>query len=428
MESKTLVVCGIQWGDEGKGKMTDYLAQAADVVVRYQGGNNAGHTITFGGNKYALQSIPSGIFNPHIKNIMANGMVVNPKAAIAELDRLRERGISDFQLSISDRAAVIMPYHIALDGAYEALKGGRQIGTTKKGIGPAYADKYSRVGIRMGDLLDREYFAERLRDALLQKNMELKMLGLEQFDFDTLYNEYLGYGETLRPYVTDTSILLNREIEAGRKVLFEGAQGVMLCIDNGTYPFVTSSSPTAASVPLGAGIAPRYINNVLGICKSYTTRVGAGPFPTELFTEEADYIRDRGHEYGTVTGRPRRVGFLDCVVLRHACRVSGVNYLSLMLFDVLSGVRDLRICVGYKLDGKEIDYIPSCLSALERCEPIYETMEPWEEDLSEMKTYDELPDAAKRYIRRVEELTRTEVAFVSVGPDRTQTIIRKEIF
>lgn len=428
MESKTLVVCGIQWGDEGKGKMTDYLAQAADVVVRYQGGNNAGHTITFGGNKYALQSIPSGIFNPHIKNIMANGMVVNPKAAIGELDKLRERGISDFQLFISDRAAVIMPYHIALDGAYEALKGGKQIGTTKKGIGPAYADKYSRVGIRMGDLLDREYFAERLRDALLQKNMELKMLGLEQFDFDTLYDEYLAYGETLRPYITDTSILLNREIEAGHKVLFEGAQGVMLCIDNGTYPFVTSSSPTAASVPLGAGIAPRYINNVLGICKSYTTRVGAGPFPTELFTEQADYIRNRGHEYGTVTGRPRRVGFLDCVVLRHACRVSGVNYLSLMLFDVLSGVKDLKICVGYKLDGKEIDYIPSCLSALERCEPIYETMESWEEDLSEMKTYDELPDAAKRYIKRVEELTRTEVAFVSVGPDRTQTIIRKEIF
>lgn len=426
--NNTLVVCGIQWGDEGKGKMTDYLAQAADVVVRYQGGNNAGHTITFGGNKYALQSIPSGIFNPHIKNVMANGMVVNPKAAIGELDKLREREIRDFQLYISDRAAVIMPYHLALDGAYEALKGGKQIGTTKKGIGPAYSDKYSRVGIRMGDLLDKEYFAERLRDALLQKNMELKMLGLEQFDFDTLYNEYLGYGETLRPYITDTSILLNHEIEAGHKVLFEGAQGVMLCIDNGTYPFVTSSSPTAASVPLGAGIAPRFIDNVLGICKSYTTRVGAGPFPTELFTEQADYIRDRGHEYGTVTGRPRRVGFLDCVVLRHACRVSGVNYLSLMLFDVLSGVKDLKICVGYKLDGKEIDYIPSCLSALERCEPVYEVMETWEEDLTGMKTYEELPEAAKKYIRRVEELTHTEVAFVSVGPDRTQTIIRKEIF
>lgn len=426
--NNTLVVCGIQWGDEGKGKMTDYLAQAADVVVRYQGGNNAGHTITFGGNKYALQSIPSGIFNPHIKNVMANGMVVNPKAAIGELDKLRERGIRDFQLYISDRAAVIMPYHLALDGAYETLKGGKQIGTTKKGIGPAYSDKYSRVGIRMGDLLDKEYFAERLRDALLQKNMELKMLGLEQFDFDTLYNEYLGYGETLRPYITDTSILLNHEIEAGHKVLFEGAQGVMLCIDNGTYPFVTSSSPTAASVPLGAGIAPRFIDNVLGICKSYTTRVGAGPFPTELFTEQADYIRDRGHEYGTVTGRPRRVGFLDCVVLRHACRVSGVNYLSLMLFDVLSGVKDLRICVGYKLDGKVIDYIPSCLSALERCEPVYEVMETWEEDLTGMKTYEELPEAAKKYIRRVEELTHTEVAFVSVGPDRTQTIIRKEIF
>lgn len=426
--NNTLVVCGIQWGDEGKGKMTDYLAQAADVVVRYQGGNNAGHTITFGGNKYALQSIPSGIFNPHIKNVMANGMVVNPKAAIGELDKLRERGIRDFQLYISDRAAVIMPYHLALDGAYETLKGGKQIGTTKKGIGPAYSDKYSRVGIRMGDLLDKEYFAERLRDALLQKNMELKMLGLEQFDFDTLYDEYLGYGETLRPYITDTSILLNHEIEAGHKVLFEGAQGVMLCIDNGTYPFVTSSSPTAASVPLGAGIAPRFIDNVLGICKSYTTRVGAGPFPTELFTEQADYIRDRGHEYGTVTGRPRRVGFLDCVVLRHACRVSGVNYLSLMLFDVLSGVKDLRICVGYKLDGKVIDYIPSCLSALERCEPVYEVMETWEEDLTGMKTYEELPEAAKKYIRRVEELTHTEVAFVSVGPDRTQTIIRKEIF
>ena len=425
---KVDVLLGLQWGDEGKGKMTDYLAQAADVVVRYQGGNNAGHTITFGGNKYALQSIPSGIFNPHIKNVMANGMVVNPKAAIGELDKLRERGIRDFQLYISDRAAVIMPYHLALDGAYEALKGGKQIGTTKKGIGPAYSDKYSRVGIRMGDLLDKEYFAERLRDALLQKNMELKMLGLEQFDFDTLYNEYLGYGETLRPYITDTSILLNHEIEAGHKVLFEGAQGVMLCIDNGTYPFVTSSSPTAASVPLGAGIAPRFIDNVLGICKSYTTRVGAGPFPTELFTEQADYIRDRGHEYGTVTGRPRRVGFLDCVVLRHACRVSGVNYLSLMLFDVLSGVKDLRICVGYKLDGKVIDYIPSCLSALERCEPVYEVMETWEEDLTGMKTYEELPEAAKKYIRRVEELTHTEVAFVSVGPDRTQTIIRKEIF
>lgn len=430
MEKKnnTLVVCGIQWGDEGKGKMTDYLAQSADVVVRFQGGNNAGHTITFGGNKYALQSIPSGIFNPRIKNVMANGMVVNPKAALGELEKLNERGITDYQLFISDRAAVIMPYHIALDGAYEALKGGKQIGTTKKGIGPAYADKYSRIGIRMGDLLDREYFAERLRDALLQKNMELKMLGLEQFDFDALYNEYLGYGEKLKNYICDTSILLNKEIAEGKKILFEGAQGVMLCIDNGTYPFVTSSSPTAASVPLGAGIAPKYIDNVLGICKAYTTRVGAGPFPTELDGDIADYIRERGHEYGTVTGRPRRVGYLDCVALRHACRVSGVNHLSIMLFDVLSGVKDLKICTGYELDGKKIDYIPSCLSALERCKPIFEDMQSWSEDLTDVRDYEKLPAAAKAYIRRIEELTGTEVAVVSVGPDRTQTIIRKEIF
>lgn len=428
MNNKTLVVCGIQWGDEGKGKMTDYLAQQADVVVRFQGGNNAGHTITFGGNKYALQSIPSGIFNPHIVNIMANGMVINPKAALGELEKLEERGIRDYQLYISDRAAVIMPYHIELDGAYESLKGGKQIGTTKKGIGPAYTDKAARIGIRMGDLLDTEYFAERLRDALAQKNMELKMFGKAEMDFDTLYNEYLGYGEKLRKHICDTSILLNKLITEGKKVLFEGAQGVMLCIDNGTYPFVTSSSPTAASVPLGAGIAPKYIDNVLGICKAYTTRVGAGPFPTEIEGDLANYIRERGHEYGTVTGRPRRVGYLDCVALRHACRVSGVTHLSIMLFDVLSGMEKLKICVGYELDGQRVDYVPSCLSALERCKPVYEELPGWKEEITDVRNYDDLPVAAKGYIRRIEELTGVEVAVVSVGPDRTQTINRKEIF
>lgn len=426
--NNTLVVVGIQWGDEGKGKMTDFLAQNADVVVRYQGGNNAGHTITFGGNKYALQSIPSGIFNPRIKNVMANGMVINPKAAIAELEGLKQRGITDFQLFISNRAAVIMPYHLMLDGAYEALKGGKQIGTTKKGIGPAYSDKYSRVGIRIGDLLEPEYFAERLENALLQKNMELKMLGLEEMDFDTLYKEYLEYGEYLKPYICDTSILLNKEIEEGRKVLFEGAQGVMLCIENGTYPFVTSSSPTAASVPLGAGIAPRYINRALGICKAYTTRVGAGPFPTELDGELAHYIRERGHEYGTVTGRPRRVGYLDVAALKHACRISGINYLSIMLFDVLSGLETVKICTGYELDGKVIDYVPATINALERCKPVYIEMPGWTEDLSAMKSYDELPENAKAYISKIEELTNTEVAVISVGPDRTQTIMRQNIF
>ncbi len=428
MNNNTLVVVGIQWGDEGKGKMTDYLGQKADVVVRFQGGNNAGHTITFGGNKYALQSIPSGIFNSRIKNVMANGMVINPKAAIAELEGLKQRGITDFQLFISDRAAVIMPYHIMLDGAYETLKGGKNIGTTKKGIGPAYTDKYSRIGIRIGDLLDKEYFAERLKDALLQKNMELKMLGLEPLDYDTLYNEYIEYGEILKPYVCDTSILLNKEVEAGKKILFEGAQGVMLCIENGTYPFVTSSSPTAASVPLGAGLAPRYIDKALGICKAYTTRVGAGPFPTEIEGDLANYIRERGHEYGTVTGRPRRVGYLDAVALRHACRVSGINYLSIMLFDVLSGLKTVKICTGYELDGKEIDYVPATLSALERCKPIFIELPGWDEEITDIRDYEKLPNNAKQYLRKIEELTNTEIAIVSVGPDRTQTIIKKDIF
>lgn len=423
-----LVIVGVQWGDEGKGKMTDFLAQRADVVVRYQGGNNAGHTITFGGQKYALQSIPSGIFTPRIKNFMANGMVINPKAAIEELEKLNSRGITDYQLHISNRATVIMPYHMELDGAYEALKGGKQIGTTKKGIGPAYADKYSRVGIRMGDLLDKEYFAERLHDALLQKNLELKSLGKQEMDFDALYNEYLAYGEKLRPYICDTARLLNDEVKKGSKILFEGAQGVMLCIEHGTFPFVTSSSPTAASVPLCTGIAPKYIDHALGICKAYTTRVGAGPFPTEIDGPLADQIRERGHEFGTVTGRPRRVGYLDTVALRHACMVSGIDFLSVMLFDVLSGLETIKICDAYELDGKLIDYVPSTLSDYERCKPHYVELKGWQEDITNVRNYDELPEAAKTYLRKIEELTGVEVAVVSVGPDRTQTIQRRELF
>ncbi len=423
-----LVIVGVQWGDEGKGKMTDFLAQRADVVVRYQGGNNAGHTITFGGQKYALQSIPSGIFTPRIKNFMANGMVINPKAAIEELEKLNSRGITDYQLHISNRATVIMPYHMELDGAYEALKGGKQIGTTKKGIGPAYADKYSRVGIRMGDLLDKEYFAERLQDALLQKNLELKSLGKPEMDFDALYNEYLAYGEKLRPYICDTARLLNDEVKKGSKILFEGAQGVMLCIEHGTFPFVTSSSPTAASVPLCTGIAPKYIDHALGICKAYTTRVGAGPFPTEIDGPLADQIRERGHEFGTVTGRPRRVGYLDTVALRHACMVSGIDFLSVMLFDVLSGLETIKICDAYELDGKLIDYVPSTLSDYERCKPHYVELKGWQEDITNVRNYEDLPETAKAYLSKIEELTGVEVAVISVGPDRTQTIQRREFF
>lgn len=426
--NKRLVVVGSQWGDEGKGKITDFFAQRADVVVRFQGGNNAGHTIVFDGQKFALQSIPSGIFNPHILNVMANGMVINPVSLLSELARLEERGVTDYNLRISNRASVVMPYHATLDGAYEAVKGGKQIGTTKKGIGPAYADKYNRIGIRMGDLLVKEYFAERLRDALEIKNRELEMLGLEQYDYNELYRTYIEIGERLRPLICDTSVLLDEQIDKGAKILFEGAQGVMLCIENGTYPFVTSSSPSAASVPLGAGIAPRYIDNVIGVCKAYCTRVGEGPFPTELHDSTANYIRERGHEYGTVTGRPRRTGWFDAVAMNHVRRISGTDYLSLMLFDVLSGLERIKICVAYNLDGRQIDYVPATNYEYERCQPVYIEMEGWADDISGCTSFDQLPAKAKDYIAKIEELTRTKVAIVSVGPDRTQTIVRTEIF
>lgn len=428
MKGKRLVIVGTQWGDEGKGKITDYYAQEADVVVRYQGGNNAGHTIAFDGRKFALQSIPSGVFNPQIKNVMANGMVINPVSLVGELAALAERGITDFQLFISDRAAVAMPWHPVLDGAYEAGRGGKLIGTTKKGIGPAYSDKYARIGIRMGDLLDPEYFAGRLRDCMEVKNMELETLGLATFGFDAVYGEYMELAGKLGKYICDTSVLINDEIEKGSKVLFEGAQGVMLCIENGTYPYVTSSSPSAASVPLGAGVAPRYVDRVLGVCKAYTTRVGEGPFPTELDGELAHCIRERGNEYGTVTGRPRRVGWLDAVILKHTRRVSGVNYLSLMLFDVLSGLDAVKICVGYELDGKRIDSIPSTIPAYSRCKPVYIEMPGWKEDVTGICGIGELPPNALNYIRKIEELTSIKVAVLSVGPDRRQTIILEDIF
>ncbi len=424
----TLVVVGSQWGDEGKGKITDYLAQEADVVVRSQGGNNAGHTINFDGEKFALRSIPSGIFNPKIKNIMANGMVINPKQMLEELRGLEARGITDYQLFVSNRAHVVLPYHEALDGAYENLKGDKKIGTTKRGIGPCYADKVNRIGIRIADLINPEIFKEKLKDVLVIKNKELEMLGEKPFKLEDIYDEYVGYGQEIKKFVCDTSLLLEEEIEKNSKILFEGAQGVMLCVDHGTYPYVTSSSPTGASVPLNSGIAPRNIQNVLGICKAYTTRVGEGPFPTEIDGELAHYIRERGHEYGTVTKRPRRVGYLDCVALNYARRVSGINYLSLMLFDVLSGLKELKICYAYELDGQVINTIPATLAELERCKPLYVTLPGFDEDITHVTSFDELPENAKNYIRKIEELTKTEVVLFSVGPDRKQTIRLKEFF
>lgn len=424
--SERLVVIGSQWGDEGKGKITDYFACRADMVVRYQGGNNAGHTVVFDGHKYSLQSIPSGIFNPKTINVMANGMVINPVSVIEELDRLHSQGITDYQLYISDRAAVVMPYHSALDGAYEAIKGGSQIGTTKKGIGPAYSDKYSRVGIRMGDLLEPEYFAERLREALTIKNMELSMLGLPTFEFEAVYGQYMALAEKIGHMICDTSALINKALEEDKKILFEGAQGMMLCIDHGTYPYVTSSTPSSASVPVGAGVSPKWIDNVLGVAKAYCTRVGEGPFPTELFDSRAEEIRERGHEYGTVTGRPRRVGWFDAVVARYVSRLAGIDSWALMLFDVLSGLDKVSICVGYEVDGQVIENPPATIAKLARCKPVLIELDGWKEDISDVKSFEELPAAAQAYVRKIEEVTGVKVGVISVGADRSKTIIIDE--
>lgn len=425
--SERLVVIGSQWGDEGKGKITDYFACRADMVVRYQGGNNAGHTVAFDGNKYSLQSIPSGVFNPKTVNVMGNGMVVNPESVVAELQKLHDRGITDYQLYISDRAAMVMPWHADLDGAYEAQKGGKLIGTTKKGIGPTYSDKYARIGLRMGDLLEPEYFAERLKSALEVKNMELKMLGLKEYDFEEVYNRYMELAEILGPMITDTSALINKAIRTeGKKILFEGAQGMMLCCDHGTYPFVTSSSPSSSGVAVGAGVAPKWIDNVLGVAKAYCTRVGEGPFPTELFDERAHEIRERGHEYGTVTGRPRRVGWFDAVVARYTGMLAGIDNWALMLFDVLSGLDKVMICTGYECDGEILQAPPSTINKLARCKPVLIEMEGWKEDITGVRNFDDLPEAAKAYVRKIEELTEIPVGMISVGPDRTQTITISE--
>lgn len=422
--SERLVVTGSQWGDEGKGKITDYFACRANMVVRYQGGNNAGHTVMFDGRKHSLQSIPSGIFNPETVNVMANGMVINPVSVIAELERLKNEGVSSYKLFISDRAAMVMPWHADLDGAFESMKGEAKIGTTKKGIGPAYSDKYSRIGLRMGDLLDPEYFAERLRGALEQKNAELRMLGLKEYDFKEVYDQYMDIAAKIGHMICDTSALINDALETkDAKILFEGAQGMMLCIDHGTYPYVTSSTPSAASVPVGAGIAPKWIDNVIGVAKAYCTRVGEGPFPTELFGDIAHEIRERGHEYGTVTGRPRRIGWFDAVVARYTSRLAGINYWALMLFDVLSGLDKVGVCTAYECDGEILQAPPSTISKLARCKPVLEYLEGWKEDISGCKTFEELPDAAKAYVKRIEEITGTKVGIISVGPDRTQTII-----
>lgn len=372
----TVVVVGTQWGDEGKGKITDFLAESADVVARYQGGNNAGHTILIDGEKFKLSLIPSGVFYKEKTCVIGNGMVINPAALIQEINYIHENGFDTKNLVISDRAHVIMPYHMVLDALEEDRKGPNKIGTTRKGIGPCYMDKAARNGIRIADLMDAEEFELRLRPLMQEKNQVItQVYGAEALNVEEILTQYLEYAEVLRNYVTDTSVILNEAIDADRKVLFEGAQGVMLDIDQGTYPFVTSSNPSAGGVCIGSGVGPSKIKQVIGVAKAYTTRVGDGPFPTELNDATGDYIRETGHEYGTVTGRARRVGWFDSVVVSHARRVSGITGLSLNSLDVLSGLETVKICTGYKYRGEVITHYPASLKMLAECEAVYEELQ-----------------------------------------------------
>lgn len=426
----SVVVVGTQWGDEGKGKITDFLSEKAEYVARYQGGDNAGHTIQFGGETYKLHLIPSGIFSPEKLCIIGNGVVVNPKSLVTELAYLHERNITTDNLRISDRAHVILPYHIELDRLQEEAKGDKKIGTTIKGIGPAYMDKAARVGIRIADLLDREVFEERLRLNLEDKNRQFtKLYDANPMNFEEIFEEYYEYGQQIKQYVCDTSVLLNDALDNGKRVLFEGAQGVMLDIDQGTYPFVTSSNPLAGGVTIGSGVGPSKVTKVVGVCKAYTSRVGDGPFPTELFDEIGSRIREVGREYGTTTGRPRRVGWFDSVVMRHSKRVSGITNLCLNSIDVLTGLETVKICVAYrKSNGEEIRHYPASLVELGQCEPVYEELPGWSEDITGCRTLEELPIEAQNYVRRVSELVGVKISTFSVGPDRNQTNILEDVW
>lgn len=420
----SVVVVGTQWGDEGKGKITDFLSENAEVVARYQGGNNAGHTIRFNGETYKLHLIPSGIFNKEKICVIGNGMVVDPKALVEELAYIHEKGVTTENLRISNRAHVILPYHLKLDEVEEMRKGANKIGTTKKGIGPAYMDKAARVGIRIADLLDREVFAEKLERNLDEKNIVFERIyETTGFTKEEILEEYYQYGQEIAQYVCDTSVVLNDALDEGRRVLFEGAQGVMLDIDQGTYPFVTSSNPVAGGVTIGSGVGPTKINHVVGVCKAYTSRVGDGPFPTELNDEIGNRIREVGREYGTTTGRPRRVGWFDSVVVRHARRVSGITDLSLNSIDVLTGIKSLKICTAYRYKGKVMDEFPASLNILTECEPVYEELPGWTEDITGCKSLHELPENARHYVERVSQLTGIPLSTFSVGPDRNQTNI-----
>jgi adenylosuccinate synthase len=422
---KNIVVIGAQWGDEGKGKVVDILAPHFQIVARYQGGHNAGHTVRIGTRKFILRLIPSGILHDDCVCVIGNGVVVSPEAFNAETQELREMGIECAgRLFISTRAHLILPYHNALDRARESQLGAQGVGTTMRGIGPAYESKAARTGIRAGDLFHLDLVREKVKTNIEEANRELVALGESALDLETTLDTFLSEATKLQPFVRDTAVFVNRSVREGRAVLLEGAQGTMLDLDHGTYPFVTSSSATAGGAATGLGLPPKAITGALGIAKAYTTRVGGGPFPTELLDETGAYLQKRGNEYGAVTGRPRRTGWFDAVVVRYAVMINGLDAIALTKLDVLDELDEIKVCTAYRYGGEVIEDIPYGGSALAECEPIYETLPGWKTDTSGITDYDDLPEKAKAYVRRLEELVGAPMAMISTGPERSETIIR----
>jgi adenylosuccinate synthase len=422
-------VIGAQWGDEGKGKMIDFLARKAKYVVRFSGGDNAGHTVINPLGEFKLRLTPSGIFYPGTISIIGNGVVVNPAVLTSEVDGLKERGVDISRLLISDRAHMIMPYHTIIEGYEEEALGENAIGTTLKGIGPTFADKVSRIGLRMGDLLDKKYLRERLASALEYKNKILtKVYGKSELSLDEIYDQYCKYADRWAPFICDTTEVLADAIKHKKHVLLEGAQGMLLDPDFGTYPFGTSSSPIAGNACLGAGIPPNKLNQIIGIFKAFQTRVGAGPMPTELHDETGEMIRERGHEFGTVSGRPRRCGWFDGVAAKFSARVNGFTSLTVTRLDILDTLPKLKICTAYKLEGKTTENFPASIAALEKCEPVYEELQGWEKPTGSARVFNDLPSQARKYIERIEEIIGCRATIISVGAKREETIVRKPVF
>ena len=422
------VVVGTQWGDEGKGKVVDLLGKHVDMVVRYQGGKNAGHTVVVNGKKTVLHLLPSGILNKDALCVIGPGVVLNPFVLFEEVEALEKEGLQCDHLRISDRTQLLMPYHVRLDELIEARGGKYKVGTTKNGIGPCYSDKYSRIGIRVCDLQDWNVFEEKLKSTLEIKNAEIeKVYGGEPFDYDEMVAQFKVLREKMLPMICDSVSLINEALENDKVVLFEGAQANMLDINYGTYPFVTSSSPTSAGVLEGAGVPPQSLTRIIGIAKAYSTRVGEGPFVTELLGDEGEALRQKGFEFGATTGRPRRCGWLDLPVVKQAVRINGLTDIAMTKIDILTGYDKIPVCVGYELDGKQIDYVPASLEVYGRCKPVWKVFDGWTEDISQIRNYEDLPENCRKYVEFVEEYTKTSVSLVSVSPEREGNIIRKPL-